>query len=253
MTLLQHYPDGHVMKTMSGSASVPAVSAPTRRGDLDTYVTLLRDAGVRLPEDLTVTMAGPRPAVQHQWLAGSPLNRLAATHPDAFLTHAQQVAAWAAALDPTPARLDTNLANFVLPPAGLTCIDVLPPLLIALRPPPQDAWDHLFGALCYDTDIILCALAGYAARTLLAAPKPPLPAAARRLALCPGHTEPDTLAARWFHARGQAALAALDGAQPVQSVLAKFAATSMLRLRNTPRHARGNLITAGLAELEAAA
>ena len=45
------------------------------------------------------------------------------------------VARWVRALEHTGARLDANLANFVLPDQGnLTCIDVLPPLLASLRP-----------------------------------------------------------------------------------------------------------------------
>lgn len=251
MTLVQHRPDGRVLKLMSASASVPIAwtdATPVRH--LRDYVGHLAAAGVCLPTDLTLTTCGIRPAVQHRWLAGVPLPDLAATDRDGFVAHVQRIATYVRALDATPARLDTNLANFLLTPDGLTCIDVLPPLLTPLRPPARDAWQTLFGALCYETDIILCALAGYAARALLDHSEPRRQDAAD-LALCPGHLKPDRLAVRWFHSRGHAALTALNGDRPARAVLETFRATSMLRLRNTPGDGRDTLINAGLATLAA--
>lgn len=187
MTLIQRRPDGRVRKLMTGSASAPITQAGPLRGRLREYAAILADAGVRLPADLSVSTAGIRPAVEHRWLAGTALPDLTGTDPDLFLTHLHQIATWVTALQPTPARLDTNLANYLhTPDSDLTCIDILPPLLVDLRPPSVTGWRELFGSLCYDTDITLCALSGYAARALLGG-HGALPGAAGRLTLCPGH------------------------------------------------------------------
>jgi len=252
MTLLQHYGDGQVLKLMSGSASIPVLSqARSPEADhVERYVALLTAAGVRLPADVKVVRSGGRAAVQHQWLPGTALPDLAESDPAAFLTSVRQVATWAACLDATSARLDTNLANFVTSECGLVCVDVLPPLLTDLRPPERDDWQTLFGALCYDTDITLCALAGYAGRALLAARKSVPAGGIEELSgLCPGHQDPNRLPARWFHTRHHAALAALRNLLPRQSALAAFTATSVLRLRNTPPQHRQERIDAGLAAL----
>jgi hypothetical protein len=252
MTLLQHHGDGQVLKLMSGSASIPLLpQARSPKADhVERYVALLTAVGVRLPADVKVVRSGGRAAVQHQWLPGTALPDLAGSDPAAFLLSVRQVATWAASLDATSARLDTNLANFVTSECGLVCIDVLPPLLTELRPPECDDWQTLFGALCYDTDITLCALAGYASRALLTTHKSVPTSGIEELAgICPGHQDPHRLPARWFHTRHQAALAALRNHLPRQSALAAFTATSVLRLRNTPPQHRQIRIDAGLAAL----
>lgn len=252
MTLLQRQQGGQVLKLMSGSASIPIIqqaensSAP----HLHRYIQHLRDCGVRLPAGLRIVADARRPAVQHRWVSGTPASDMAGTDPEAFLAAVAQITAWATTLAATPARLDTNLANFVSTGDGLVCIDVLPPLLTDLRPTENDDWERLFGALCYDTDITLCALAGYAARTLLAAAAGLSPGQINGLAgLCPGHHDPDTLPVRWFHTRLDLALAALREQLPADSALHAFAQSSVLQLRNTPPTGRQTLIDTALITL----
>jgi hypothetical protein len=95
-----------------------------------------------------------------------------------------------------------------------------------------------------------CALAGYAARTLLAASAALTPGRVDELAgLCPGHPEPGTLPARWFHTRYALAVAALRDELPAGTALHAFALSSVLRLRNTPAGQRQTHIDAALAAL----
>lgn len=252
MTLLQRRRGGGVLKLMSGSGSIPISQwdEASSTAHLHRYIRHLREAGVRLPGDLRV-VAGARLAVQHRWVAGAAAVDLAATDPGAFLTAVGEIKDWALALKTTPARLDTNLANFIATSDGLVCIDVLPPLLANLRPTETGDWERLFGALCYDTDITLCALAGYAARALLAATAV-LPAGQiEELAgICPGHPRADALPVRWFHTRLEAAVAALRRQLPAQSALRAFALSSVLRLRNTPAPGRQIHIDTALTFLE---
>jgi hypothetical protein len=254
MTLLQRLGDGQVLKLMSASRSTPIhrlTPDDVQSLHVGHYIEELRAVGVQLPADVRIVKSGRRPAVQHRWISGTPLPDLAATHPVLFTSAVRQIAAWAKDLDSSRARLDTNLANFVInPDEGLVCIDVLPPLLTDLRPPEYDDWQRLLGGLCYDTDVTVCALAGYAARALLAAHGADAVDHVSDLAgLCPGHTHPDRLSVRWFHIRQAAALAALRGEIPPRSVLEVFTATSVLRLRNTPPATRQARLDAGLAAM----
>ncbi|MEO3855778.1 hypothetical protein [Acrocarpospora sp. B8E8] len=252
MTLLQHQRDGEVLKLMSGSASAPLIrwAEESSTPHLNRYVQHLRDGGVRLPAELRIVVHSWRPAVQHQWVPGVPVPDLAGTDPEAFLAAVGQIAAWATALKVTPARLDTNLANFISTGDGLVCIDVLPPLLADLRPAENNDWERLFGALCYDVDITLCALAGYAARTLLAAAAALSPGQVDDLpGLCPGHPDPGILPVRWFHNRLDLAVAALRRQLPAKTVLSAFGLSSVLRLRNTPILERQPRIDAALTSL----
>lgn len=256
MTLLQRQREGEVLKLMSGSGSVPVIQwdEGSSRAHLHRYIRHLGDAGVWLPDDLRIVVRSLRPAVQHRWIPGVPAADLAAMAPDAFLSAVGQIAAWATALKATPARLDANLANFIATSDGLVCIDVLPPLLADLRPAETNDWERLFGALCYDTDITLCALAGYAARALLAAATVLPPAQVDELAgICPGHPDRGTLPVRWFHARLDLAVAALHQRLPAQTALRAFALSSVLRLRNTPASGRQAHIDAALTFLRSLA
>lgn len=139
MTLLQRLGDGQVLKLMSASRSTPIrwlTADDVQALHVGRYIEELRTVGVQLPADVRIVKSGRRPAVQHLWIPGTPLPDLAAHHPVLFTSAVRQIAAWVAALDSSGARLDTNLANFVInPDDGLVCIDVLPPLLTDLRPP----------------------------------------------------------------------------------------------------------------------
>ncbi|MQA87709.1 MAG: hypothetical protein GEV03_24565 [Streptosporangiales bacterium] len=211
-------------------------------GTVRRYVTLLRAAGVHLPDALEVVHdTNGEVAVGHPWVSGIPLLDLAAD-PEPFLAAVVQVAAWARDLDDTDARLDTNLANFVVCDDGrLVTVDVLPPLLTSLRPTPRNCREVLFDALCFDTPVTLCALAGYAGRALLTG-GPDLAhgpagwltgrAAAVVAGLCPGHGPGGGLGVWWFHARTVAAARALAGTMPRDQALALFASTSVLALRD---------------------
>ncbi|MFF4777597.1 hypothetical protein ACFY05_32540 [Microtetraspora fusca] len=247
MTLLQRCEDGQVLKLMSASGSIP-IQQSAAADHVDRYIDVLRTANVRLPEDMRIVESPRRLAVQHQWIPGTAVTDL--TDPALLMAAVQQIATWARALDATPARLDTNLANFILAAGGLVCIDVLPPLLTDLRPRERDDWQRLFGGLCYDTDITLCALAGYAARLLVAAHSTSAACYARALAgLCPGHDQPDRLPVRWFHARREIAVAALRGQIPQQAALTAFTVTSVLRLRHTAPEQRQTYIDYALSEM----
>ncbi|MFC7643555.1 hypothetical protein ACFQX6_24250 [Streptosporangium lutulentum] len=103
--------------------------------------------------------------------------------------------------------------------------------------------------MCYDTDVTVCALVGYAARALLAVHGAGAIHADALANLCPGHDNPDRLPVHWFHSRQEAALAALRGEIPPRTVLEAFTATSVLRLRNTPPAARQARIDAGLSAM----
>ncbi|GIH71016.1 hypothetical protein [Sphaerimonospora thailandensis] len=247
MTLLQRCENGQVLKLMSASGSIP-IRQSAAADHVSLYIDILRTAGVRLPEDMRIAKAPRRLAVQHQWTSGIAVTDL--TDPALLMSAMQQIAAWVRALEPTPARLDTNLANFILVTDGLVCIDVLPPLLTDLRPPEHDDWQALFGALCYDTDITLCALAGYTARLLLATHGTgAAPYAPELTGLCPGHDRPGRLPVHWFHSRQEIAVAALRGQIPKQDALTAFTVTSVLQLRHTAPECRRARIDYALSEM----
>lgn len=197
-----------VVKTMTADpdpyfAAMPADAAAVLR-----YARALQGAGVTLPPGLAVTDGPGGPSVRHAWIAGPTLPELPGTRSADFLEAVATIALWTRSLQRTGARLDANLANFVLPAGGsITCIDVLPPLLTDRRPPEPGPWEQVIGGLCFDPDISLCALAGYAARHLMRVLEPGPAAAALPgvLGICPGHPAPGSLAARWFHSRLQAA------------------------------------------------
>jgi hypothetical protein len=213
---MRRYPDGQVLKLCDPRDDDPSTSL----GDLVRYVESLRGAGIRLPEDLAVVDCGGTLGVRHNWVTGPVLTEVAASDPDRFVTGVYRIAEWTEILTTGDARLDTNLANFVIPAdAQLTCVDVLPTLLTPPRHTTPDGgdWRRLYDALCFDPDISLCALASSALRVLLAVHG--REHASRYLreleSLCPGHDNPEALPAWWFHTRLQVATRAAAGRIPL--------------------------------------
>jgi hypothetical protein len=229
----------------------PGSSEPGSATDLGRYVAGLRSAGVPLPEDLRIDAGAAGPAVRYRWIPGPTLLELPGSRSREFRAAVDRIAGWVRALEPTDVRLDTNLANFVLPGDGqLVCIDVLPPLLASSRRPEASPWEQLIGGLCYDTHVTLCALAGYAARHLLRTLDPgELPVTGRRrlTGLCPGHPDPAALPATWFHSRLAVAGRALAGQLTHQQALEVFSATSILALQAAPAVTQAAHVAAALA------
>jgi hypothetical protein len=216
-------------------AAMPADAATVRR-----YVRVLEAAGVPLPGDLSVTDGASGAEVRYAWVPGPTLPELPGWRSAEFLAAVTSIAGWVRALVPSGARLDTNLANFVIPDGGyVTCIDILPPLLADHRPVEPGPWEQVIGGLCFDIDITLCALAGYAARHLLGVPgRPGSEAIAAALRICPGHQQPASLAARWFHSRLEAMELAAAGHITAAEAQRLLAATSVRALQAAPAGAR---------------
>lgn len=248
---------GAVVKTLTAAGADPYFTAmPAGAGEVRRYAGILRDAGVPLPGDLAVTDGACGTEVRHAWIPGPTLLELPGWRSAEFLAAVTSVARWVRALEHTGARLDANLANFVIPDQGnLTCIDVLPPLLAALRPAESGPWEQVIGGLCFDADITLCALAGYAARHLLGALDSG-PAAAGTIAsvlrICSGHPRPDSLAARWFHSRLRAAGLAAAGQVSAAEANRLLAVTSVRALQAAPPAARRQHADAALAVMASA-
>lgn len=201
------------------------------------YAAGLHAAGVTLPEDLAITQGAQGPEVRYRWIGGPTLLELPAWRSAEFTSAVMTIADWVRVLEPASVRLDTNLANFVIPDGeNLVCVDVLPPLLVPSRPPGTGPWEQVIGGLCFDTDITLCAVAGYAIRHLLRVLGPAALDGTcwQSLAgVCPGHPQPASLAARWFHSRLHAARLAAAGQLPPERAASLFSATSVRALRQT--------------------
>lgn len=200
------------------------------------YLDVLRAHDVALPPDLLAISEDPL-AVRHRWIDGPTLADLAAQHSRHFVAAVARVARWVRALTGTDARIDTNLANVCLTSGGPVLVDVLPPLRPSCMPsPPYTLFETLICALCFDTEVILDALVGYAARALLRADPPPQ---ARRAFAELGWVLRPSLAtdpvgrfpAGWFGARARLGLGALDGEILTSAVHDFFAATSVLAFR----------------------
>lgn len=206
------------------------------RSGLQHYLDVLRAYEVALPTDLIVVSENP-PTVRHGWIEGPTLAELAVQQPQHFVAAIARVARWVHVLGSTDARIDTNLANFCLTPGGPVLVDVLPPLRPSWMPaPPHTLFETLFYALCFDTEIILDALIGYAARALLRADPPTQARRALadlgrgvRLSLTVSTT--GAFPACWFRARARLALRALDGELPIAVLHDFFATTSVLAFR----------------------
>ncbi len=246
-----------VVKTITAAAADPYFAAmPADSGEVRRYAGILRKAGVPLPGDLAVTDGACGAEVRHAWIPGPTLLELPGWRSAEFLAAVMSVARWVRTLEHTGARLDANLANFVIPDQGnVTCIDVLPPLLASFRPVETGPWEQVIGGLCFDADITLCALAGYAVRHLLGALDPG-PAASETIAsalrICPGHPRPGSLAARWFHSRLHAAGLAAAGQIPAAEAERLLAATSVRALQAAPPAARRHHAAAALAVMASA-
>lgn len=233
--------------TPNHPAETYLIEAMTAAGSdgLRRYIAALRAVGVGLPPDLHVVQHGrAEPVVHHRWVSGIPLPHLA-VDPELFVDAVNQIAVWVHLLDDSDACLDTNLANFVLAGGRLVTVDVLPPLLVDLRPKPRDRWETLFDTLCFSTDVTLCALAGYGGRALLTATRRRCgDLAAAILDGCPGHADPRHLGVWWFHARVLAAARALAGTLPFEDALCLFSRTSVVAVRDADEPERQTRIGA---------
>jgi hypothetical protein len=216
------HPSGHRFATAMARAGATGMRS---------YLHSLRSAQVRLPGKLCLVCAGPL-TVRHRWVPGPTLlDAIGETAPAVFATAVARIARWVRDLDPTDARIDTNLANFCLVGDQPVLIDVLPPLIPSLCPSPATLFDELFAALCFDTQVILDALIGYALRTLLRAKDS---AAAREL-LPVADEFPASVdcgfPAEWFRARRSLAERAALGDAVPDEVQDFFALTSVLEFR----------------------
>jgi hypothetical protein len=226
----------HVTKRLTGRhpAGQRFAEASARCGDtgMRRYLDTLRDAGVTLPAGLTLKAGDPL-TVRHRWVQGPTLPEASRTDPLAFASAVGVVGQWVRNLAGADARIDANLANFCLDNGSPVLVDVLPPLIPSLRPGPASLFDELFLALCFDTPVILDALAGYALRALLHQPDMPESAvlvlpAARSLA---SGGRPGEFPAAWFSARATLAIRAAEGGEDPRVVRDLFRLTSVLEFR----------------------
>lgn len=212
---------------------------------VERYLGALRDVEVAVAPDLVV-LAQDRIAVRHRWVAGPTLLDVAST-PEVFIDAVGDIGKWVRDLEPVDARIDTNLANFCLVEGHPVLVDVLPPLIPSRRPRPSDQFEELFCALCFDTDVILAALVGYAARALLRAGVSE--GATRFLKLGPELSPPGansrggSVLDGWFHARAALALRALAGDVPVDVAHTFFALTSVRAFRDLDEQQRTRRVT----------
>lgn len=228
----------HVIKriTVRDPARRAVVAAALADGPAaaERYLGALRTAGVAVAPDLAVLPGEPL-GVRHRWVTGPMLPEAAAT-PQVFVSAVREIGRWVRDLDSADARIDTNLANFCLVEDQPVLVDVLPPLIPSRRPRPSDQFDTLFHTLCFDTDVILAALVGYAAQALLRAGV--TEDTARFLTVGHELSPPDThrlggtVLDIWFHARAALALRALAGDIPADAAHTFFALTSVRAFRD---------------------
>ncbi|MEV5543295.1 hypothetical protein AB0L13_41390 [Saccharopolyspora shandongensis] len=239
-----HTRDGdHVTKHLNsrhpaGNRFVTAVTRTSEDGMRD-YLGALRSAEVTLPAELHIVATDPL-TVRHRWVPGTTLLEAAHTDPVTFSAAVAEIGRWVQALDSADARIDTNLANFCLSGDQPVLVDVLPPMIPSLQPQPDTLFGELFGALCFDTPIILDALIGYALRTVLRTADPCaaqglLPVAYK---LTRGTTESKGFPARWFRARRRLAVGAVEGDATAEKVQDFFALTSVLGFRQLDERGR---------------
>jgi hypothetical protein len=210
---------------------------------METYLATLRGAGITLPPDLAVISASPL-AVRHRWVAGPALLDQARGDPGRLVAAVIEIVSWLLGLDPTDARIDTNLANFLIADCQIVLIDVLPPLIPSRQPEPLNLFDQLFGAMCLDTAVILRATIGYATRAMLGD--------IRRVTASHIDSLADLLRyevsgqadggfpASWFTARAELGLRGLAGEARPEVVNDFFALTSVRVFRELPETSRAS-------------
>lgn len=203
------------------------------------YLGLLHTAEVTLPPELLLVADHPL-TIRHRWVSGPTL--LNTTHIDSELFTAAivQIGRWVQQLDSVDARIDTNLANFCLDEDQLVLVDVLPPLIPSLRPEPDNLFDQLFSALCFDSSVTLDALIGYAIRASFRHSDPFLAGqlleVGHKLGSCGRDTE--EFPASWFCARRKLAFRTVAGEVDRRCLEDFFALTSVLRFRQLTEYAR---------------
>jgi hypothetical protein len=247
----------HVVKRLlaqhpSGSRFVTAMTAGGSAG-LRSYIDALRTAGVRLPDDLEVVDGTPV-AVRHRWVDAPSLLDTGGLAPGAFLDAVARIGDWVRRLDDADARLDANLANFCVAPSGPVLVDVLPPLVPSLRPTPENQFDELFDALCFDSPVILDAFVGYALRKVLRRPWGPAlaPDLVEVVQELVSRDEPSGFAATWFATRARLAIGAATGERDAAEVDRFFKLTSVLAFREldeTGRTHRREAVRRAVADL----
>ncbi len=215
----------------AGSRLVAAASALGAEG-MRRYVADLRSAGVQLPDDVAVTDTDPL-TVRHRWVEGPSLLDVVSTDPDAYLEAFTRIAGWVQAMNGVDARVDANVENFRIRDGEPVLVDVLPPLVPSAREVPQNLFDELFDALCYDTTVALDAFIGYALRKARRRPGGPEAVAAtvetaRRLI---SRGDPPAFPAAWFSTRARLAVAMAAGECEPRVADEFFALTSVLTFR----------------------
>ena len=240
----------HVIKLMEvqhpANASLIAAMVTGGESAMDAYLATLRAAGVTLPADLAVISASPL-AVRHRWVTGLALLDQAGDDQERFVSAITEITHWLRMLDPADARIDTNLANFVLADGRVVLVDVLPPLIPSLNAEPSNLFEQMFSALCFDTTVILQATIGYAARAMLgsakrvAASQVDVLTRQLRYGTCPGQER--AFPASWFSARAELALHALAGDAQPEIVKSFFALTSVRVFRELPEASRARRVT----------
>ncbi|WP_371856730.1 hypothetical protein [Gandjariella thermophila] len=227
------------------SARLLGATLTAGRTVTENYLDTIAAVGVRLPMELTVISDEPL-AVRHRWVFGPGLLNAVESVPELFVNSVREIGRWVCDLAATDARIDTNLANFCVVEGRPVLVDVLPPLIPSLRQQPTNLFEVLFAALCFDTEIILAALVGYAARALLRAADP---AAARQFVAVGRDLSPPVsgypdgpLAEVWFRSRATLALRALAGELPADPVRSFFVLTSVRAFRELDEQRRARRV-----------
>lgn len=236
-----HHRDGNqVVKCLdtghSATARFVEAFATVGRIGVEEYITTLRDKGVQLPPGLQVVSEKPL-AVRHDWVEGPDLLSAADAAPESFIDAVTQIGQWARAVDRADARIDTNLANFCLVDGQPVLVDVLPPLFVSRRPQPANLFEALFSGLCFDTEVTLAALVGYAARAVLrgaagSAQVARFVSVARELSSPLDAAVDGSLTEMWFRSRATVGLRALCGDLPAGVMHGFFYLTSVRAFRD---------------------
>lgn len=239
----------HVIKLAEvqhpANAQFLAVMVTGGTDSMDAYLAALRTAGVALPADLAVVSVSPL-AVRHRWVTGPTLVDQARDDPGRFVDAITEIVNWLRRLDPADARIDTNLANFLITDGKVVLVDVLPPLIPSRNPEPVSLFEQMFSALCFDTAVILQATIGYATRAMLGAANRVttnhIDILARQLRYEISGQREGSFPAAWFSARAELGLRALAGELPPAVVNEFFALTSVRVFRELPEASRARRV-----------